>query len=923
MSGNISSDIFINLTSLHFLSLANNNFHGSPWPSPGLDNLKDLKYLNLSYSGLSGYLPVMNGQFAKLVTLDLSGLDLQSLTLDTLIDSLGSLQKLYLDRVNISVGSTNLAHASSANKTSGLQELSMQRCIVTGRVDTVLEFLSELSSLVVLRLQLSTLTGTFPSKILRIKSLTVLDLSWNENLYGELPEFIQGSALQFLNLAYTKFSGKIPESIGNLANLTVLDLSYCQFHGPIPSFAQWLKIEEINLSSNKLTGQLHPDNLALRNLTTLYLMNNSISGEIPASLFSQPSLKYLDLSQNNFTGKFRLYPHISSSLTQIIISNNILQGPIPNSLSKLLGLETLDISSNNLTGTVDLSFIKNYEKIGYLSLSNNRLSIVEKDDSHSFAEYPTSIWSLELASCNLSYVPKFLMHQRNVYYLDLSNNNIGGHIPDWIWGIGPSYGLSIDLSHNLITSIDTNLSNRSIRNLDLHSNKIGGDLPLPPPGIDQLDYSNNHFNSSIMPKFWSSVKSAEFLSLANNSLTGELSHLICNVTYIQVLDLSFNSFSGLIPPCLLKHNKYLEILNLRGNNFHGSLPQDINKGCALQKLDINSNKLEGKLPVSMINCHMLQVLDLGDNRIVDEFPEWLGVLPLLKVLVLSSNRFHGPIDHYGMNKQTGPSFPELQVLDLSSNSLNGRIPTRFLKQFKAMMVSSGAPSMYVGIIETSASPPITSPMPYYYYDNSVTVTLKGQETTLVQILSVFMSLDLSNNNFQGIIPNEIGDLKFLKGLNLSRNSFTGGIPPQIANMRQLESLDLSSNQLSGEIPPAMALMSFLEVLNLSYNHLSGMIPQSSQFLTFPETSFLGNDGLCGKPLPRLCDTNHTPSAAATPGSSNKLNWEFLSIEAGVVSGLVIVFATTLLWGNGRRWLYWQVDKFLLDVLQPWIRSRRH
>jgi Leucine-rich repeat (LRR) protein len=186
-----------------------------------------------------------------------------------------------------------------------------------------------------------------------------------------------------------------------------------------------------------------------------------------------------------------------------------------------------------------------------------------------------------------------------------------------------------------------------------------------------------------------------------------------------------------------------------------------------------------------------------------------------------------------------------------------------------------------------------------------------------------MSLDLSNNDFQGIIPNNIGDLKFLKGLNLSRNSFTGGIPPRIANMLQLESLDLSCNQLAGEIPPAMALMSFLEVLNLSYNHLSGMIPQSSQFLTFPETSFLGNNGLCGKPLPRLCDTNHTSSTAATPNSSKELNWEFLSVEAGVVSGLVIVFVTTLLWGNGRRWLYWQVDKFLLDVMQPWIRGRRH
>ncbi|CAL4999005.1 unnamed protein product [Urochloa decumbens] len=970
ISGNLSSPDILKLTSLRFLSLAYNNFSESPWPSPGFERLTDLKYLNLSYSGLSGDVPVKNGQLSNLVTLDLSGLDLKDLNFETLIDSLGRLQKLNLDGATFSFSPTDSALASSTNTTSGLKELSMQRCVITGgRFDTILTKLPFLTNLVLVApsvLDVTNLTldalivnlrslqklylgvciplsptrsvhassvnttpglkelimkncglaGTFPSWIFRIKSLKTLDVSENYNLYGELPEFKHDSALKVLNLSNTNFSGKIPESVSNLQNLTILDLSNCQFHGPVPPFThQWPKIRVVDLSNNNLNGSLPSHGyLPLHSLNILILRNNSICGEIPASLFSHPSLASLDLSQNNFTGYFLLYPNASLNFKMIDLSNNKLQGQIPDLLSNLVGLQELDLSSNKLTGIVNLGFIKNYKNLSDLSLSNNKLSVVEEDD-HSYLDYPINIMTLELSSCNLTNVPRLLMHQKECSKLDLSNNNIGGHIPDWIWGTG--WG-SLNLSHNSFTSIQTNLSNTLIDELDIHSNKIEGAVPLPPQWINRLDYSNNNF-SSIMPEFWSSITFAEYLSLAKNNLIGEISHLICNVTFLQVLDLAFNGFSGLIPPCLLKDTNGIEILNLRGNNFHGSLPPDISKECTLEIIDLNGNMLEGKLPVSMVNCHLLQVLDIGDNMIVDMFPEWLGTLPLLKVLVLRSNSFHGHIDHYGMSKQMNPFFPALQVLDLSSNSFNGSIPPGFLKKFKAMTVvsSSGAPGTNLGIIgpfsAPAPGPSLVNPIPNY--QNSVTITLKEHETTLVQIFSVFTSLDLSNNNLVGIIPDEIGDLKSLKGLNLSRNSFTGGIPHRIANMLQLESLDVSYNQLSGEIPPAMALMSFLGMLNLSYNHLSGMIPQSSQFLTFPNTSFLGNDGLCGKPLTRPCEPNQAPSAAPTLCSSKDLNWEILSVEVGIISGLAVVVVTTLLWGNGRRWVYWHVDKFWLKVLQ--------
>ncbi|KAJ1268642.1 hypothetical protein BS78_07G150200 [Paspalum vaginatum] len=689
---------------------------------------------------------LFRSKLANLVRLDLSGIDLKIVSLHALIGSFGNLENLYLEDVSISVIPTDLAHAFSTNTTSGLKELRMQWCTITGRhFDAVLtklpflskltldgttfsgpfpvpEHFSEFSSLTVLSLQSCGLTGMFPSSIFRIKSLMYLDVSGNRNLCGELPEFTLASALQILILSGTMFGGNIPESIANLRNLTELDLSNCQFHGLMPPFTQWPMISSIYLSGNNLTSSLPSDGyLALRNLTTVVLSNNSISGVIPASLFSLPSLGSLDLSENNFTGNFLLHPNISSNLRKIDLSNNKLQGPIPNLLSELVGIYWLDLSSNNFSGTVNLSFIKNYRQLDYLSLSYNKLSVVEEAGNQSYVGYPI-IQELSLASCDLSSAPKFLMHQTWIYDLDLSNNNIVGHIPDWIW----ENAIGLNLSHNFFTSIATNLSNTSLFYLDLHSNMIEGALPLPPLGTYQLDYSSNHFNSSVMPQFWSHISSAVSLSLAHNRLIGEVSHLVCNATELGVLDLSFNNFNGLIPPCLLRHNTHLEILNLRGNNFHGSLPQNISKECALQIVDLNGNNLEGKMPMSMTNRHMLQVIDLGNNMILNAFPEWLGVLTLLKVLVLRSNRFHGPINHYGLNKQKHPFFPQLQVLDLSSNSFNGSIPARFLKQFKAMMVvSPGALNSYVGIIGSATASRNNTSDTTPYYRGSVTVMLKA------------------------------------------------------------------------------------------------------------------------------------------------------------------------------------------------------
>ena len=156
-----------------------------------------------------------------------------------------------------------------------------------------------------------------------------------------------------------------------------------------------------------------------------------------------------------------------------------------------------------------------------------------------------------------------------------------------------------------------------------------------------------------------------------------------------------------------------------------------------------------------------------------------------------------------------------------------------------------------------------------------------------KILTIFTSIDLSNNNFHGEIPRTIGDLRSIIVLNLSNNAFEGLIPPSLGNLKELESLDLSNNKLFGRIPQELASLTFLAFLNLSENQLTGPIPQGPQINTFPISSFEGNVELCGFPLSKKCEgTDETPTDHGRESESeNGFGWK--AVVTGYGCGFVI------------------------------------
>ncbi|KAL6337689.1 hypothetical protein AAG906_037282 [Vitis piasezkii] len=958
---------FSSLFSLRYLqslNLANNSFNSSQIPS-GFDKLRNLIYLNLSDGGFSGQIPIEISHLTRLAIIDLSSiyyltgipkLKLENPNLRMLVQNLTELRELYLNGVNISAHGKEWCRALSSS-VPNLQVLSLPNCYLSGPLDSsllklrslssirldsnnfsapVLEFLANFSNLTQLRLSSCGLYGTFPEKIFQVPTLQILDLSNNKLLLGSLPEFPQNGSLGTLVLSDTKFSGEVPNSIGNLKRLTRIELAGCDFSGPIPnSLADLTQLVYLDLSNNKFSGPIPPFSLSknltrinlshnyltgpipsshldgLVNLVTLDLRNNSLNGSLPMPLFSLPSLQKIQLSNNQFSGPLSKFSVVPSVLDTLDLSSNNLEGQIPVSIFDLQCLNILDLSSNKFNGTVLLSSFQKLGNLTTLSLSYNNLSI-NSSVGNPTLPLPLNLTTLKLASCKLRTLPD-LSTQSRLTYLDLSDNQIHGKIPNWIWKIGNGSLAHLNLSHNLLEDLQEPLSNftTDLSILDLHSNQLHGQIPAPPQSCSYVDYSDNRFTSSIPDGIGVYISFTIFFSLSKNNITGSIPRSICNATYLQVLDLSDNNLSGKVPSCLIEYGT-LGVLNLRRNNFSGAIPGKFPVNCLLQTLDLSGNRIEGKIPGSLANCTALEVLNLGNNQMNGTFPCLLKSITTLRVLVLRGNNFQGSI---GCPKSNS-TWAMLQIVDLAFNNFSGKLPATCFSTWTAMTageneVPSKLKHLQFRVLQFGQ----------LYYQDAVTVTSKGLEMELVKVLTLYTSIDLSCNNFQGDIPEVMGNFTSLYVLNLSHNGFTGHIPSSIGNLRQLESLDLSRNRLSGEIPTQLAKLNFLSVLNLSFNQLVGRIPAGNQMQTFSETSYEGNK-LCGWPLNITC-TDPPPSEDKRFQDKRfqdkeKFDWEFIITGLGFGVGAGIIVAPLIFWKKGRKWLDECVDRFVLLIL-PIVR----
>ncbi|KAF5452127.1 hypothetical protein F2P56_027158 [Juglans regia] len=689
----------------------------------------------------------------------------------------------------------------------------------------------QLSRLTNLNLSASVFSGQIPTEILELSKLVSLDLSYNPLL--KLQESgLTGIAqnltnLKVLYLDHVDISSNIPNILANLSSLTNLSLSKCDLHGEFP------------------VGIFH-----LPNLQLLYIgFNKYLTGCIPEFNRTSP-LESLELAHTNFYGEI---PSSLGNLTNLIdldLQSNSLHGSIPQSISRLVNLETLRLDNNYFR--VEFELFLRLRKLVELQLSGNNISFITNPSTNStFAKFRI----LLLAQCDLGEFPEFLRNQDRLELLDLSGNKIHGQVPKWMGNVSIETLWGLALVGNLLTGFDqllVVLPYLNLKHLMLDSNMLQGSVPIPPPSI-------------------------AFYSVSNNRLAGEIPHLICNLSLITELDLSSNNLSGNLPQCLGNLSASLTKLDLHNNSFHGTIPRICGEANELMMIDFSENHLQGRVPRSLADCTKLEAVNLGNNQIHDIFPSWLGILPELRILILRSNELYGTIESSDSNFD----FPKLHVIDVSNNDLSGKLPSEHFQNWKAMQIVDVESLKYMEEYQTL----VTHSGNTMSFTNTYSMIIinKGTETLYEKVNGFLVVIDLSNNRFEGEIPDVVGNLKGLNLLNLSSNFLTGPIPFILANLTWLEALDLSQNKLSGAIPLQLTELTFLSYFNVSHNRLKGPIPSGKQFDTFDNSSFSENPELCGNPLSKKCgnlEDSVPPSSRHNLEFSFEFGWKVVAIGYG-------------------------------------------
>ncbi|CAN6565422.1 unnamed protein product [Malus baccata var. baccata] len=624
-------------------------------------------------------------------------------------------------------------------------------------------------------------------------------------------------------------------------------LHFCRWPG-ITCGGRHQRVTVFDLRSSGMAGHLSPHIGNLSFLRALYLHNNSFSHTIPPEIGRLFRLQRLGLENNSFSGHIPFNISSCSNLQYLGLLGNSLSGELPTEIASLSKLQFLDLGKNNFSGKIPPSF-GNLSCLWMLSVIENNLH----------GGIPNSLGQLKsLMAFLLAFnylngtVPPSIYNLSSIKFIYMAQNNLHGTLPP---GLGhtifPNLETFVFYANQFTGPVPASISNASnLSVFSISSNKFTGKVPSLARLSNLYLFGPNDNN------------------LGNNE-EGDLDFIssLVNCTNLEVLDISANSFGGVMPESVSNLSTKLRKIFFYENQIHGSIPIGVGNLFNLEILNFHANLLAGTIPSSIGKLNKLYDLYLDSNELSGNVPSSLGNLTSLSNLYLSSNKLNGSIP------QSLGDCRFMLELDLSHNNLSGPIPKPVIN----LPVHLDLPGNQLVHLDLSG--------------NQLTESIPMEVGNLPHL--VF--LDVSENKLSGEIPQSLGSCTSLTTLSLRENLLHGTIPKSLSSLGGIEDFDLSRNKLSGIIPNYLGSFPFLHNLNLSFNDFEGAVPIQGVFKNASAISIVGNTRLCGG-IPHL-GLPKCISKQSMRGLSPKLNL-IISVSCGVV-GLVLVLLLALLYRSRK------------------------
>jgi len=503
-----------------------------------------------------------------------------------------------------------------------------------------LEHASHKSNTTPFHIYLIVSTGPFPSEILTLKKLEIMDLNDNYLI------------------------GTLPSAIREISNLRVLRLKGNDFHSTIPEGVFQLKnLEELSKLGSPAARSHGHEVLNCDRSPTHFSLGISFP------------LSFAVLDENLFSGT--LPDQYVSSMQQLKIlmisryvkqSGRVLWGPLP-SFSNMPNLEHLVLSGNAFAGTIPSAFASASSRLEVVDLENNALTGSVPPSLNSHADL-----QLFLSGNMISDLPQQLC--------DLDN---------WMQG---AVGELVTCDAILCAPGSANALGRAVNTQQLcyqcpaDTALFYGSTSCDPPANERAILSELFQDCGgpnwLRRDFWDTDApycswfgvgcddsgQVKLLNLQNNNLIGAIPSSIFELPHLEVLILSGNPIDFRFDNGVDRARRLRELRVDRTGltTLHG-----VNLIKSLTVLDVGLNALRGPLSAAVLELPNLRVLSLRDNALTGYLGgyNW-SQLKYLRVLRIDNNNFGGAL----------PAFEELQSLTfayLGGNSLTGTIPPNFLE----------------------------------------------------------------------------------------------------------------------------------------------------------------------------------------------------------------------------------------------------